>query len=301
MARMMLKELDKITETVKDWFENQEPDTVENNKKLCVCFRPSQWSLLTYSLNLAAATVGSKIPSEIHKTLSNVNTPSFYYGSLENKDSKLFRTILDTAAKYWLPLSDNFKLGYAALANLIGLECLSDEFRYEDKIAKKFFQGVTGEDFNDEKLKIYLKDMAIISTAMPLFLKYQNGFLRLLMGVDYLNAILKQNPNIRYNRAKWSGNFEGEYKNLVWGMQLGKVIAVQDMIHADFGCRQGRSNSFADELDIIKCYRTFFQKSAEQGGYATNHHIPYDKEILTEFFNYPKSIRGSFLQSKLFN
>lgn len=301
MARMMLKELDDIVETVKCWSENPKPDTAENNKNLFSYFRPSQWSILTYSLNLAAATVSSKIPSEAHKTLSSINTPSFYYGAMENKDYRLFRTILDVAAKYWLPLSDNFKLGYAALANLIGLECLSNEFHYEDKIAKKFFQGVTEEDFNDESLKIYLKDMAIISTAMPLFLKYPNGFLRLLMGVDYLNSILKQNPNIRYNRSEWSGNFEGEYKSLVWGAELGKVIAVQDMIHADFGCRQGRSNSFADELDIIKCYRTLFQKSTEQGGYATNHTILYDKEILTEFFNYPKSIRGSFLQSKLFN
>lgn len=301
MARMMLKELDEIVKIVKCWSENPKPDTAENNKNLFSYFRPSQWSLLTHSLNLAAATVGSKIPSEIHKTLSNINTPSFYHGDLKHKDYNIFRTILDAATKYWLPLSDNFKLGYAALANLIGLECLSDEFHYEDKIAKKFFQGVTEEDFNDESLKIYLKDMAIISTTMPLFLKYPNGFLRLLMGVDYLNAILKQNPNIRYNRAEWSGNFEGEYKSLVWGAELGKVIAVQDMIHADFGCRQGRSNSFADELEIIKNYRTLFQQAAEQGGYATNYTIPYDKKVLTEFFNYPKSIRDSFLQSKLFN
>lgn len=44
--------------------------------------------------------------------------------------------------------------------------------------------------------------------------------------------------------------------------------------------------SFVDELDIIKSYRMFFQQSAEQGDYAINHTIPYDKEILTEFLDY---------------
>lgn len=301
MARMMLNELDEIIETVKDWAEKPAPDMAKNNKRLCVCFRPSQWSLLTHSLNLAAATVGSKIPSEIHKTLSSVNTPGFFYGSLEFKDYNLFRTILDTAAKYWLPLSDNFKLGSAALANLIGLECLSDEFRYEDKIAKKFFQGVTEEDFNNENLKIYIKDMTMIATAMPLFLKYPNGFLRLLMGLDYLAAVFKQNSQVRHYPPKWKGDFSGDYNSLLLGALLGKVITIQNLIHQDFGCRQGRSNSFADELDIIESYRMFFQQSAKQGGYAINHNIPYDKEILTEFLDYPKSIRNSLLASKMFN
>lgn len=301
MARMMLKELDEITETVKYWAENPKSDTAENNKHLYNYFRPSQWLLLTHSLILYATTVGSKIPHETHQKFYNFSTSRFYCNGLEYENPEFFRTILDSAAKYWLPLSDNFKLGYAALANFIGMECLSDEFRHENKIAKKFFQGVSSENFNDENLKIYIKDMTMIATAMPLFLKYPNGFLRLLMGLDYLSAVFKRNTQVRHYPPKWNGNFSGDYSSLLLGALLGKVITIQNLIHQDFGCRQGRSNSFADELDIIESYRTFFRQSAERGGYVINHTIPYDKEILTDFLDYPKSIRNSLMVSKMFN
>lgn len=299
LSTELLKELDVMVETIRRWSENPKLDDEGSNKYL-YNIKPQQWLLLSNSLILHSMTEDSKIPSEIRKSFRQ-NSIFFNCDSeLERAKPEFLKSFFDNAVKYWLPLSHNLKLGYMMLSDIMGIKCASNVFINEGKIAKNFFQGVTYRYFNEEKFKVYKENMATIIIALPLFLKYPNGFLRLLMACDYLNAVIKQNLNIYNNECEWSDFINCNYKNLVYCMELGKVIAVQDLIHADFGCRQSCSTSLTDELDIIEGYRIFFQQAAEQGGYATNHAIPYDKQVLTEFFEYPKSIRNSLLASKMF-